>query len=126
MDPAHAQAQTETSVSAARSFTVTTSLPGVHGPRTTGTHGCGVSAPSDAAVARATCGFAVERHIPKGRTFATGMKSCTVASGRAWSSTPCCGGTKRLAGAAPMLHWSVAPSTTSFGIETPCHNLQGA
>lgn len=46
--------------------------PGAQGAAVTGTQGIGVKTPSAAAVAAATCGFAMEVHIPKGMILTIG------------------------------------------------------
>ena len=45
---------------------------GAQGAAVTGTQGIGVKTPSAAAVAAATCGFAMEVHIPKGMILTIG------------------------------------------------------
>ena len=52
--------------------TSTVGLPGAQGADVTGMQGIGVSTPSAAAVAAATCGFAMEVHMPKGIMFTIG------------------------------------------------------
>lgn len=42
---------------------------GIHIPAAIGIHGCGVNTPKAAAVAAATCGLAIDVHIPNGPTF---------------------------------------------------------
>lgn len=46
--------------------------PGAHGAAITGIQGIGVKTPMAADVAAATCGFAIEVHIPKGIMFTIG------------------------------------------------------
>ena len=46
--------------------------PGAQGAAVTGTQGIGVKTPNAAAVAAATCGFAMEVHIPKGMILTIG------------------------------------------------------
>ncbi len=62
---------------------------GSHVPAGAGTHGMGVSTPRAAAVAEATCGLAMEVHIPHGITFAMGAESWIVAAGAPPISTVC-------------------------------------
>ena len=52
--------------------TNTVGEPGAQGAAVTGTHGCGVRTPIAAAVAAATCGFAMDVHIPNGIIFTIG------------------------------------------------------
>jgi hypothetical protein len=72
--------QVEESFSAASPAIVTEVDPGVHGAVVIGTQGWGVSTPSAAAVAAATCGLLGDMHIPNGITFTLGFESCTVAA----------------------------------------------
>jgi hypothetical protein len=51
---------------------VTVAAPGAHGAGVFGMQGIGVSTPSAAAVAEATAGFAMEKHMPKGMIFTSG------------------------------------------------------
>ena len=47
----------------------TLGLVGIHAPAGCGIQGCGVRTPKAAAVAAATCGFAMDEHIPNGGMF---------------------------------------------------------
>ncbi len=55
--------------------------PGAHGATIAGMHGIGVNTPQAEAVAEATCGFAIDWHIPKGMMFTIGALSMMVALG---------------------------------------------
>ena len=61
--------------------TNTVGEPGAQGAAATGTHGCGVRTPIAAAVAAATCGFAMDVHIPNGIIFTIGWLSVMHAGG---------------------------------------------
>jgi hypothetical protein len=105
------------SFNAANPATVTVEEPGLQGDVVIGTHGWGVSTPSAAAVAAATCGLLGDMHIPKGITFTLGKKSWTVAAAMLEGPlTMLVGRTERLDGAMPIEHDSEAPWTTSFGM----------
>jgi Na+/H+ antiporter NhaA len=82
----------------------------------TGMHGWGVSTPSAADVAAATCGLAMLVHIPNGMMFFIGTLSMIVAAGRLLAFTSFSGVITRLAGATPNEHMSGAPFTTSWPI----------
>ncbi len=89
---------------------------GAHGAVMTGTQGIGVRTPMAAEVAAATCGLAIDWHMPKGIIFVIGAKSMTVAI----SMLPHFGlsGTVTMSddGAIPKEHWSIAPIHTKFPI----------
>jgi hypothetical protein len=75
-------------------------------------HGIGVNAPSAAAVAAATVGFAGFEHIPNvGNTL-----SIIVAAGCPQTSAVCCEVTISGAGAAPNVHMHIAVATVQFAI----------
>jgi hypothetical protein len=122
--PVHEQVHFESSVSAFCSEIVTADEPGDQGDVTTGTHGCGIRTPSEAAVAAATCGFARVVHSPKGAMFTIGLKSFTVAVGCSSACCPESGSTVKVDGSAPALHTSFAPFVTSLGMLSP-NNRQG-
>jgi len=84
----------------------------------TGIHGCGVSTPSAAAVADATCGFASDEHIPQVGIFAADV-SAMVATGFPSARSVLCDVTARLAGVVPNGHSTDAPATTA----NPIHIL---
>lgn len=72
-------------------------------------HGIGVSTPSAAAVAEATCGFAMLVHIPKGFIFTLGLLSIIFAAGFEQLMTLFCGITLSADGAVPKLQAHIAP-----------------
>jgi hypothetical protein len=78
--------------------------------------GCGVSTPSAAEVAAATCGLVGVVHMPKGMTFVKGALSMIVAAARLPAATPFAGNTFSVEGATPNVQVQVAPLTTSGGI----------
>lgn len=80
-----------------------------------GIHGIGVSAPSAAAVAAATCGLAKLEHTPNGITFIIGAWSMIFATGDPANTWPD-GTTARLDGAAPKVHIKLAPAHTGIAI----------
>jgi len=77
--PPHWQEHCESAVSAGCCCATEVGEPGVHGAGITGRHGCGVSTPCAAVVAAATCGLAIDWHMPKGATFTFGFMSFTEA-----------------------------------------------
>jgi hypothetical protein len=114
--PAHMQVQVEVLSRAGMPPICTFSEPGAHGLTTAGMHGCGVRTPSAALVAAATCGFAIDMHIPKVGMFA-GVKSATVPTGvPAVTIIPVAA---KVAGIAPKLQVSCAPVQTSAPIFVP-------
>jgi hypothetical protein len=94
----------------------TVGLPTIQGAVVAGTQGIGVSTPRAAAVAAATVGLARLEHTPKGMILTKGALSMIVAAGilvvRVWRI----GKTFSMAGAAPKLHWIVAPLHTQIPI----------
>jgi hypothetical protein len=86
----------------------TVGAPTTHGAGVTGIQGMGVNTPKAAAVAAATMGLAIDEHTPNGGMLAIGMLSMMVAAGVP-VITQFTGSTTRLLGAAPKLHWSIAP-----------------
>lgn len=93
--------------------------PTIQGAGVTGTHGIGVKAPKAAAVAAATVGFAKLEHIPNGMILTKGLWSMILAAGLLLVITLLAGKTIRLEGAAPKLHWSMAPMQTCIPIDQP-------
>ena len=89
--------------------------PGVQGASVLGTHGMGVNTPRAAAVAAATSGLAGDMHIPKEEMFTSGWLSMMVAAGVP-SRVSFVGNTLSVPGATPNGHISIAPETTSWGI----------
>lgn len=88
--------------------------PGAHGAAITGIQGIGVKTPKAAAVAAATCGFAMDVHIPKGMMFVIGMLSMIHAAGILLHITLAFGRTLSTDGAIPKLHISCAPEVTTI------------
>jgi hypothetical protein len=88
-----------------------------HMPAGAGTQGIGVKTPSFAAVAAATCGLAIELHIPHGSIFAIGAASCIVATGMPPNRTFACEVTRSEPGAVPIVHAMEAPVTTGKAIK---------
>jgi hypothetical protein len=86
--------------------------PGVQGV-VTGTQGIGVKTPSAAAVAAATVGLAGERHMPNVGMFTIGAQSMMLAAAGVAAVTMGTT-TASVAGAAPIVHWSIDPALTSF------------
>ena len=76
-----------------------------------GVQGCGVSTPSAAEVAAATCGLAMLMHMPKDRMFVIGTWSRIVDAGVVFQDT-FFGSTPMTDGVVPKLHFRMAPSTT--------------
>ena len=72
----------------------------------------GVSTPNAAAVAAATCGFAMEVHIPNGMMFIIGTLSVIQAGGILLHRILAAGRTFSTDGAIPKLHISCAPDVT--------------
>ncbi len=91
--------------------TITVGAPTTQGAGVAGMQGIGVKTPRAAAVAAITTGFAMEEHIPKGRIFSMGTWSMIVAAGTC-VSTRFTGRTTMLLGAAPKLHFNIAPIQT--------------
>jgi hypothetical protein len=97
-------------------FITITLLGGAHGAKMAGTQGIGVSTPIAAEVAAATCGLAIDWHMPKGKMFVIGTISIIVAI-----NMFCAFGRKGTVtinedGAIPKLHCSNAPIQTNFPI----------
>lgn len=100
-------------VNAGAPLICTVGEPGDQGDVVTGMHGWGVSTPSAADVAAATCGFDNVVHIPNGMMLTLGAKSWMVAA--IWP--PACTGfpfgtTVNTEGATPKLHISCAVPAT--------------
>jgi hypothetical protein len=88
---------------------------GVHGAGITGTQGAGVNTPNAADVAAITAGFDAAEHMPNGMMFTNGTLSMMFASG-VWVSTRFFGNTASVLGAAPKLHFNIAPIHTCNGM----------
>ena len=115
--PDHMQEHFESDVNAFCPAISAPAAPGDQGAVTTGMHGIGVSTPIAAKVAAATCGFAWVLHIPKGAMLSMGMLSITVAAGTTPPLAMLVGNTVSVVGARPSLHLSLAPVTTSLGMQ---------
>ena len=76
-----------------------------------GIHGIGVRTPKAAAVAAATIGLARLIQVPKGKIFMNGLLSMILAAGIG-VKTRLTGNTTRLEGAAPNVHFKLAPMQT--------------
>src|SRR5438552_16581734 len=85
--------------------------PGAHGT-VTGMQGIGVSTPRAAAVAAATIGLAIEKHMPNGGMFTIGAQSIILAAGVV-AMVRLIGSTLRTEGAIPKAHIIIAPAVTS-------------
>lgn len=88
----------------------------IHGAGVTGTQGMGVRTPSAAAVAEATTGFAMDRHMPKGTMFTIGLLSRMLPAGGPWAITRLTGRMLSGDGVNPMLHLIIEPLTN--GLDT--------
>lgn len=97
-------------------FVISSLPPGAQGATVTGMHGIGVRTPIAAAVADATVGFAIERHIPKGIMFIIGTKSMMVALGLFCIIGRMGTVTISMEGVMPKLHFNMAPIQTYFAI----------
>ena len=91
---------------------ITVAEPGDQGAAITGMQGMGVNAPIAAAVAAATVGLAIERHMPKGGMLTIGIWSMMAAAGMPSLKVRLSGGTTSVLGARPCEHISVAPIVT--------------
>lgn len=108
--PAHEQLHLESLCKAGCPRISTLGTPGAQGV-VTGTQGMGVSTPKAADVAAETVGFDNELHMPNGMMFIIGAKSMMLAAAGPWPVT--FGGmTANFEGAAPKLHFNVAPMLT--------------
>jgi hypothetical protein len=85
--------------------------PGVQGAAVMGVHGIGVSTPRAAAVAEATAGFAMLKHMMNGGMFTNGLLSMIVADG-VLASCLFVGRTFSVLGPVPKLHNIIAPVAT--------------
>lgn len=118
ISPAHMHMHIESLVSAGMPAMSTSGAPGAQGAVVTGTHGIGVCTPRAAAVAAITSGLVVELHMPKVGMLTIGAKCEMLAAGRSLAVTKV-GGTEQLSGTggpSPIVHWSMAPSTTCMGM----------
>jgi hypothetical protein len=104
MMPAQRQLSMQLLSSAGAPPISTVGAPGVQGAGVAGKQGIGVSTPRAAAVAAVTVGFAMEEHVPNGKTFSSGALSIMVAAGAPPAITRPRGRTCKVAGAEPKLH----------------------
>jgi len=102
--------------SSAGKFEIISLPPGIHGAAITGMQGMGVSTPLAAAVAAATCGLAIDWHMPKGMMFTIGLLSMMLAIGFICTLGRMGSITMNADGATPKLHFSNAPAQTNFPI----------
>jgi hypothetical protein len=73
MTPAQLQINFDVELSTGLFPIITVGDPGTHGADVAGMQGCGVKTPSAAEVAAATCGLAMEVHIPNVGMLDMGM-----------------------------------------------------
>ena len=116
MTPPHAHTALQVWFNSGLFANRTAGVPGVQGAGITGAQGIGVSAPIAAAVAAATCGFAIEEHIPKDVKFFIGTLSIIVAIGTPPANARFSGVTISVEGAAPKLQAHAAPAQTQKAI----------
>lgn len=90
--------------------------PGAQGAVVTGMQGIGVSTPSAAEVAAATCGFETVVHIAKDGILTIGLLSMIVAAGILDVVTMSSGSTLSVDGAVPKEHFIEAPEQTNCPI----------
>ena len=95
-----------------------------HGPIGTIEQGCGVKTPNAAAVAAATCGFAMEQHIPKGVILLPSAISIIVATGLEHPKVVTCEVAFNVPGPVPKGHINFAPLTTTAPIKPPSYHVQ--
>ena len=88
----------------------------IHGATVIGTQGMGVRTPRAAAVAEATTGLAIDRHIPNVGMLTMGLLSMMFPAGGPWARTRLRGRTFSGAGVSPMLHRRRLPLTK--GLDT--------
>ena len=120
--PAQLHMHLESEVRAGLPLMVTVGEPGAHGALVAGTQGWGVRTPKAAAVADATCGLAMEVHIPNVGILDIGAKSIIVAAGVV-AVTVGADVALSVAGAAPKVQVIMAPVTTSCPIQSPSLRL---
>ena len=106
--PPHTQFNVDVLFNAAELQISVVGEPTTQGAGVTGTHGIGVKTPSAAAVAPATAGFAMDRHIPNDGIFTIGTWSMMLAAIMLLVITVF-GVGMRLLGDRPKLHCIVAP-----------------
>ena len=119
IDPPKAQIAFEELFNAGLLPIMTVGDPGTHGPGTLGMQGIGVNTPIAAAVAAATCGFAIDMHMPNGAMLTIGLLSMIVAAAGPPALTIPTGKTFNADGAAPNVHIICAPDDTRMPIRHP-------
>ncbi len=119
MTPAQRQLRVQVLLSAGLPPTITVGDPGVQGATVLGMQGIGVNVPNAAAVAVATCGFAIEVHIINGLIFIIGLLSIIVAAGFPPAFTNAVGKIFNVLGPVPKLHIICAPEQTCCAILSP-------
>ncbi len=102
--PPHRQFNLHISVNAGILPIFTFGEPGTQDDTIFGTHGIGVNTPIAAAVAEATCGFAILLHTPNGNIFTIGLLSIMVAVGNFIVLTGVAGKICSADGATPKEH----------------------
>ena len=112
MTPPQVHIRVQVALSAGLFLIMTVGDPGVHGAVVTGMQGMGVSTPSAAEVAAATCGLDGVVHMPNGMIFFMGMLSIIVAAGTLPALTRFSGVTTIVDGATPKEHINIAPIVT--------------
>ncbi len=112
ISPAHMHMSMSSSTRAGNPPTVTVGEPGAQGAAVAGMQGWGVSTPNAAAVAAATCGLAIDMHIPKVGILSIGAKSIMVAAGISEVVTVGAEVAFKTAGATPNVHIIIAPVQT--------------
>ena len=95
---------------------MTVGEPGVQGAEMTGTQGAGANITGGGLT---VAGLAGQLHMPKGGIFPIGLKSIIVAAGFDATVTVVCEFTMRDDGAAPKLHWRLAPIHTQMPMLSP-------
>jgi hypothetical protein len=113
IEPAQPHEHCDESSRAATPPMVTDEDPGLHGPTTRGTHGCGVSTPIAADVAEATAGLEREVHIPKGGMLAAVVSVTTPTGEPVVTSVPVAANEE---GVVPIEHAISAPVQTMSAI----------
>lgn len=112
--PPQMQVRQAVSFSAGNIAVGTVGAPVTQGAGVFGTQGIGVSAPMAADVAEAVAGKAREEHTPKGGMFIKGLWSMMLPASM-YPDFTIFGVAMKLEGAAPMVHFMIAPVTTCLG-----------
>jgi len=107
----------EVSLSAGLLLIITLGDPGAQGATVAGMQGMGVSTPRAAAVADAVAGNAREEQTPNGKILTMGLWAMMLAAkGTLAIISDPWGITTNELGAAPKVHFSIAPITTCVAI----------